>query len=90
MCNFNVIAVLEFISRGLYLLFAILLTSKFQNSKHMRPKSGLNSLGLFVIVWKIMTWEVVVFQMSRDARNPIFGVSDQVRHKPACTVTEAG
>ena len=41
MCNLNVIVVLEFISRG---LFAILLSSKFQNSifyQHMRPKSGL-------------------------------------------------
>ena len=27
--------------------------------------------------------------VSRDARKPVFGVSDQVRHKPACTVTEA-
>ena len=44
MCNLNVIAVLEFISRGLYLLFAVLLSSKFQKSifyQHMRPKSGL-------------------------------------------------
>ena len=32
MCNLNVIVVLEFISRGLNLLFAILLSSKFQNS----------------------------------------------------------
>ena len=44
MCNLNVIVVLEFISRDLYQLFAILLSSKFQNSifyQHMRPKSGL-------------------------------------------------
>ena len=44
MYNLNVIVVLEFISRDLYLLFAILLSSKFQNSffyQHMRPKSGL-------------------------------------------------
>ena len=43
-CNLNVIVVLEFISRDLYLLFAILFSSKFQNSifyQHMRPKSGL-------------------------------------------------
>ena len=41
MCNLNVIVVLEFISRDLYLLFVILLSSKFQNStfyQHMRPK----------------------------------------------------
>ena len=44
MCNLNVTVVLEFISRDLYLLFVILLSSKFQNSifyQHMRPKSGL-------------------------------------------------
>ena len=28
--------------------------------------------------------------MSRDVRKPVFGVSDQVRHKPACTATEDG
>ena len=44
MCNLNVIVVLEFISRDLYLLFAIRFSSKFQNSvfyQHLRPKSGL-------------------------------------------------
>ena len=30
------------------------------------------------------------YYMSRDARKPVFGVSDQVRHKPACTVTKTG
>ena len=43
-CNLNVIVELEFISRGLYLRFAIPLSSKFQNSifyQHLRPKSGL-------------------------------------------------
>ena len=38
MCNLNVIVVLEFISRDLYLLFAIHLSSKFQNSIFERPK----------------------------------------------------
>ena len=28
--------------------------------------------------------------MSRDARKPVFGVSDQVRHKPVCAVSENG
>ena len=27
---------------------------------------------------------------SLDARKPVFGVSDQVRHKPACTSSETG
>ena len=29
-------------------------------------------------------------KMSRDVRKPVFGVSDQVRHKPGCTGTEDG
>ena len=44
MCNFNVIVVLEFISRDIYPLFAIRFSSNFQNSvfyQHMRPKLGL-------------------------------------------------
>ena len=44
MCNLNVIVVLEFIGRDLYQLFAILLSSKCENSifyQHMRPISGL-------------------------------------------------
>ena len=32
MCNLNVIVVLEFISRDIYLIFVILLSSKFRNS----------------------------------------------------------
>ena len=32
MCNLNVIVVLEFRSRDIYMLFAILFSSKFQNS----------------------------------------------------------
>ena len=45
-CNLNVKVVLKFICRDLYLLFAILFSSKLQNSifyQHMRPKSGLKS-----------------------------------------------
>ena len=45
-CNLSVIVVLDFISRDLYLLFAILFSSNFQNSffyQYMRPKSGLKS-----------------------------------------------
>ena len=29
-------------------------------------------------------------KMSLVVRKPVFGVSDQVRHKPACTATEDG
>ena len=30
------------------------------------------------------------YQMSRVARKPAFGVSDQVRHKPGCIAAEEG
>ena len=29
-------------------------------------------------------------EMSRNIRKPVFGVSDQVPHKPGCTTTEDG
>ena len=34
------------------------------------------------------TAQIPITLMSRDARKPVFGVSDQVRHKPACTSSE--
>ena len=57
MCNLNVIVVLEFISRDLYLLFVIRFSSKFQNSvfnQHMRPKSGLKFPRPFHVVTDIV------------------------------------
>ena len=71
MCNLNVIVVLEFISRDLYLLFAIGFSSKFQNSvfyQHMRPKSGLkfprpkfHVLSVEVCFWKpVYFFDVIV------------------------------
>ena len=36
-----------------------------------------------------MLFTVVAFQMSL-VRKPVFGVSNQVRHKPGCTATEDG
>ena len=53
MCNLNVIVVLEFISRSLYLLFAIPLRSKLQNSifyRQMRPKSDLKFPRPFILL----------------------------------------
>ena len=32
--------------------------------------------------------KTVLGYMSRDVRKPVFGVSDQVRHKPGCTITD--
>ena len=32
--------------------------------------------------------KMISLDLSLDARKPVFGVSDQVRHKPACTSSE--
>ena len=37
---------------------------------------------------KIEALECSQHYMSRVIRKPVFGVSDQVRHKPGCTATE--
>ena len=37
-----------------------------------------------------MELSVCMTKISGDVRKPVFGVSDQVRHKPGCTVTEGG
>ena len=58
MCNLNVIVVLEYISRDLYLLFAIRFSSKFQNSvfyQHMRPKSGLKSPRPLALIGQVIS-----------------------------------
>ena len=34
--------------------------------------------------------ENIGFKMSLVVRKPVFGVSDQVRHKPVCAITEDG
>ena len=62
MCNLNVTVVLHFISRDLYLLFAILFSSKFQNSifyQHMWPKSGLKFPRPFLLFAAFPKWPEV-------------------------------
>ena len=39
---------------------------------------------------KIYPCKPQFYYMSLVVRKPVFGVSDQVRHKPGCTVTEDG
>ena len=59
---------------------------------------------LFISNWSCLWCRVVFFlsfppdafwlglytQLSRDVRKPVFGVSDQVRHKSVCVATENG
>ena len=35
-------------------------------------------------------WCIIKLNLSLVVRKPVFGVSDQVRHKPVCTATEDG
>ena len=87
MCNFNMIVVLEYISRDLYLLFAIRFSSKFQNSvfyQHMRPKSGLQSP---------RPLKDYIYQSSISepcCEKSIFRISSQALHKPDRAATEYG
>ena len=46
-----------------------------------------------VICFRLIVKSLSLFcllHMSRDARKPVFGVSDQVRHKPVYAVSENG
>ena len=47
--------------------------------------TGFDDLNL-----KISLILAILIHMSLVVRKPVFGVSDQVRHKPGCTATEDG
>ena len=59
---------------------------EYRNFTH----SGTQVKRKLVLVKKTTKIGELYQHLSRNARKPVFGVSDQVRHKPACTVTEAG
>ena len=51
--------------------------------------SQVSSSEKVVYLVSIVTWVLhYIMKMSRDARKPVFGSSEQVRHKPTYTVTE--
>ena len=96
--NLNVIVVLEFISRDLYLLFAILLSSKFQNSifyQLMRPKSGLKSPRPFILRPNVEYYFCNEQSASKKYTNVIHGSKKQDKIKNSgkflittfCTIT---
>ena len=83
MCNLNVIVVLDFISRDLYLLFAILFSSKFQNSifyQYMRPKSGLKFPRPFTVEKNlcILHGQVFVMMYSPVCSGPVHSFMNQL------------
>ena len=39
------------------------------------------------MIFPILESRICFDHLSRGARDPVFGSSDQVRHKPVCTVT---
>ena len=45
---------------------------------------------LLGIIARLTRWTTKVTHMSLVPRKPVFGVSDQVPHKPGCTATEDG
>ena len=57
---------------------------------------------MFCLVTQYTMWRLYMYmaltanriwkscEMSNVVRKPVFGVSDQVRHKPGCTATEDG
>ena len=46
---------------------------------------------MFVVrIYGIQSYGVDADQKSLVTRKPVFGVCDQVRHKPGCAATEAG
>ena len=47
-------------------------------------------LKLWQIVWTKTESAIMECKMSLVVRKPVFGVSDLVRHKPGCAVTEDG
>ena len=45
---------------------------------------------VFVMLQTVEPDQHVCYQMNRVMRKPVFGVSDQVRHKPGCSTTGNG
>ena len=65
----------------------------------MSQKKKINKLfyhrvvseSVHILYFAVLSCQFIVpclSKMSRDARKPVFGVSDQVQHKPACTSSE--
>ena len=51
-------------------------------------QSNYLSEAIEVLAFLLYDYETTDYVVSLDARKPVFGVSDQVRHKPACTSSE--
>ena len=51
---------------------------------------GIITKALISCVYAKIRFSHDMDQMSLVVRKPVFGVSDQVRHKPGCTATEDG
>ena len=81
-CNLNVIVVLELICRDIYLLFAILFSTKFQKVifyQCMRPKSGLKiPRPLALIKQKIVKTNNNWLTFVQDTGNTMQGLLESV------------
>ena len=62
-----------------------------EKNKEFFRNMSLNIYFIYAIVEVVcITYHSKQLYMSRDAKIPVFGVSEQVRNKLACTVTEVG
>ena len=57
----------------------------------LQPKHYFFQINCVLVSLKVNCLSKLMFShISRDARKPVFGVSDQERHKSACAATEDG
>ena len=65
---------------------------QFRETPVVYSKTGLTQPCVVFLIVCVLNEAVLtrVHNLSRVVRNLVFGVSDQVRHKPGCTTTEDG
>ena len=63
-------------------LIRIKMFRSFKSKEHIHKKSDD---GMILLLY-ILTMRLII--MTHAMKEPVFGVSDQVRHKPRCTATE--
>ena len=75
--------------------FRILLKVSYLHVSFSGLRAHSFAIVYFVIIWflfggfllPLCVWDTLRY-LSLVVRKPVFGVSDQVRHKPGCTATE--
>ena len=55
-----------------------------------KQKSQSLSFQLYLVIYAANSYDTCICHMRLVVRKPVFGVSDQVPHKPGCADTEDG